>query len=153
VYYVILALAVAGWLRLRISRPEVAYALLFYAVVVTALHLPLTMNTRLRSPLFDPLLASLAGCGAQPLHFVLPRKVTLASSSRDFLPHCYCLRAADRPWFTSGDLSPGGSAGGGSNPNASAFSRSRTAPHDLHTATVGFTRSPQPGHSAVSRTW
>ncbi len=67
VYYVILALAVAGWLRLRILRPEVAYALLFYAVVVTALHLPLTMNTRLRSPLFDPLLASLAGCGAQPL--------------------------------------------------------------------------------------
>jgi hypothetical protein len=67
VYYVILALAVAGWLRLRISRPEVAYALLLYAVVVTALHVPLTMNTRLRAPLFDPMLASLAGCGALSL--------------------------------------------------------------------------------------
>ncbi len=66
-YYVILTLAVAGWFRLRISRPEVAYALLFYAVIVTALHVPLTMNTRLRSPLFDPMLASLAGCGSVPL--------------------------------------------------------------------------------------
>ena len=66
-YYVILALALAGWFRLRISRPEVAYALLFYAVIVTALHVPLTMNTRLRAPLFDPMLASLAGCGALPL--------------------------------------------------------------------------------------
>src|SRR6202171_1012087 len=66
-YYVILLLAVVGWFRLRISRPEVAYALLFYAVIVTALHVPLTMNTRLRSPLFDPTLASLAGCGSLSL--------------------------------------------------------------------------------------
>jgi hypothetical protein len=36
------------------------------------------------------------------------------------------------------------------NPSAFAFSRSKIAPQDLHTATCGFTRSPQPGHSDVS---
>lgn len=40
-----------------------AGALLFYTVFLTAIHLPLTANTRLRSPLFDPLFASLAAGG------------------------------------------------------------------------------------------
>jgi hypothetical protein len=50
-------------------RPDMAQAVFFYAVLLTAIHLPLTMNTRLRSPLFDPLLASLsAGAVVQYLH-------------------------------------------------------------------------------------
>jgi hypothetical protein len=63
VYWGCLALAITGWLRLRSLQPGIAYALLFYALVLTALHVPLTMNTRLRSPLIDPLLAALAGGG------------------------------------------------------------------------------------------
>jgi hypothetical protein len=56
-------LALVGWFQLRTRNPKIAHLLLFYAIVLTALHLPLTMNTRLRSPLFDPLLASL-GAGS-----------------------------------------------------------------------------------------
>ncbi len=63
IYWVILALGAMGWLRLRQAHPDVARALLFYAILETALHLPLTMNTRLRSPLMDPVLCSLAGGG------------------------------------------------------------------------------------------
>jgi hypothetical protein len=80
VYYVIVALAIAGWLRIRVLHPEVAYALLLYAVVVTALHIPLTMNTRLRSPLFDPMLASLAGCGLLSLCTFLGLKTRTRTS-------------------------------------------------------------------------
>lgn len=63
VYWIILVLAVIGWLGLRRSHHETAQVLLLYALAVTAMHLPLTMNTRLRSPLFDPLLAALGGGG------------------------------------------------------------------------------------------
>ena len=66
-YWAVLLLGIAGWLRLRRTHRGIADALLFYALVLTALHLPLTMNTRLRSPLFDPLLASLAGGACAPL--------------------------------------------------------------------------------------
>jgi hypothetical protein len=62
-YLVVLMLAIAGWFQLRTRNPNIAHVLLFYAIVLTALHLPLTMNTRLRSPLFDPLLASLGAGG------------------------------------------------------------------------------------------
>jgi hypothetical protein len=62
-YWAVLALAVVGWFRLSTSQPGIARVVLFYAVLLTAIHLPLTMNTRLRSPLFDPLLASLSAGG------------------------------------------------------------------------------------------
>ena len=62
-YLVVLMLALVGWFQLRTRNPKIAHLLLLYAIVLTALHLPLTMNTRLRSPLFDPLLASL-GAGS-----------------------------------------------------------------------------------------
>lgn len=62
VYWVALVLAVIGWSRLRSTNPCMAKSLILYAAVLTAFHLPLTMNTRLRVPLFDPLLATLAGC-------------------------------------------------------------------------------------------
>jgi hypothetical protein len=62
-YLVVLMLAVVGWFQLRTRNQNIAHVLVFYAILLTALHLPLTMNTRLRSPLFDPLLASL-GAGS-----------------------------------------------------------------------------------------
>jgi hypothetical protein len=62
-YWVVLLLAIAGWLRLRKIHPAASRMLLFYAIVLTVMQLPLTMNTRLRSPLFDPVLVSLAGGG------------------------------------------------------------------------------------------
>jgi 4-amino-4-deoxy-L-arabinose transferase-like glycosyltransferase len=63
VYWLILALAIGGWLRLRTERPELARILLFYAILITALHVPFNMNTRLRMPFIDPLLATLASGG------------------------------------------------------------------------------------------
>jgi hypothetical protein len=62
-YWAVLLLALAGWLRLRKIHPSASRMLLFYAIVLTVMQLPLTMNTRLRSPLFDPVLVSLAGGG------------------------------------------------------------------------------------------
>jgi hypothetical protein len=58
-----LLLGIAGWLRLYKLQPAIAVVLLALAIFVTVLHIPLTMNTRLRSPLFDPMLVSLAGGG------------------------------------------------------------------------------------------
>jgi hypothetical protein len=62
IYWLFLAGAIAGWEGLRRSHPAVAWALLGYALALTLVHVPLTMNTRLRAPLFDPLIATLAGC-------------------------------------------------------------------------------------------
>ena len=62
-YWVVLGLAIIGWFRLRKMRPSLASVLLIYAGGYTLLHLPLTMNTRLRIPLLEPLLAILAGAG------------------------------------------------------------------------------------------
>jgi hypothetical protein len=62
-YWAVLTLAVVGWFRLSTSQPGIARVVLFYTVLLTTIHLPLTMNTRLRSPLFDPLLASLSAGG------------------------------------------------------------------------------------------
>ena len=41
----------------------------------------------------------------------------------------------------------------GANPKRAALVRSKIALQVLHTATPGFTFSPQPGHSTVSRAW
>lgn len=60
-YWAALAAALLGWFRLRRSAPRTAHLLLFYCVLATMLHLPFTMNTRLRVPLVDPLLCILAG--------------------------------------------------------------------------------------------
>jgi len=62
-YWVLLALGIAGWFKLRALRPELAYILLFYAILVTILHVPFNMNTRLRMPFIDPWLAVLGGAG------------------------------------------------------------------------------------------
>lgn len=60
-YWAVLGAAILGWLRLRKSNPGIARLLLLYCALATALHLPFTMNTRLRVPLIDPLLCVLAG--------------------------------------------------------------------------------------------
>jgi 4-amino-4-deoxy-L-arabinose transferase-like glycosyltransferase len=60
-YWVLLALACAGWWSLRRTRPEVALVFLGYVVLATVLHTAFVMDTRIRSPLIDPLIAILAG--------------------------------------------------------------------------------------------
>jgi len=67
VYLIFLTLAVAGWFYLRRTNSSVAWLILGCAVVITTLHLPVTMNTRLRVPFFDPLIASLAAVEASKL--------------------------------------------------------------------------------------
>jgi len=62
-YWALLALGIAGWFELRAVKPELAYIFLFYAVLVTILHVPFNMNTRLRMPFIDPWLAMLGGAG------------------------------------------------------------------------------------------
>ena len=60
-YWILLALGVAGWLLVRRENPMLARCFVFYAILVTALHLPFPMSTRLRIPLVDPVFATLAG--------------------------------------------------------------------------------------------
>lgn len=60
IYWIVLVFAIFGWRRVRRRWSAVANILLAYAVIYTALHLPLVMSTRIRFPLMDPLLASLA---------------------------------------------------------------------------------------------
>ncbi len=67
VYWVLLALAIGGWLQLESRKSPWSYPLLFYAVLVTVMHIPFTMNTRLRVPFIDPLVAVLAGIGVVTL--------------------------------------------------------------------------------------
>lgn len=66
-YWAILAMALLGWSQLRARNVQLARTFLLYALFVTAMHVPFVMNTRLRMPLIDPLLAALAGLGALTL--------------------------------------------------------------------------------------
>ena len=79
VYWFLLFLAVPGWLWLRKRHREIAKLFLLYAVLFTVLHLPFVMNTRLRVPVMDPLLAMLAGGGSLTLLFP-QREEALAKS-------------------------------------------------------------------------
>jgi 4-amino-4-deoxy-L-arabinose transferase-like glycosyltransferase len=60
-YWAFLGCGIIGWLRRRHSEPVLADALLVYVLLLTALHLPFPMITRLRVPFMDPLLAILGG--------------------------------------------------------------------------------------------
>lgn len=62
-YWVFLGLGIAGWLVTYRSAPALGRGFLLYAVLLTALHLPFPMITRLRVPLMDPLLSILGGAG------------------------------------------------------------------------------------------
>ncbi len=68
VYLVFLTLGAVGWLRARKSVPVLAWTLFLYVVLLTALHLPFPMITRLRIPFMDPLIAILGGaaCLSRP---------------------------------------------------------------------------------------
>ena len=73
IYWIFLALAVAGWFRLRRIWPKLAIVSLGYAGWVTAFHLPFNMITRYRMPFIDPMVAVLAGAGV----------VTIMTRTRD----------------------------------------------------------------------
>ncbi len=66
VYWAILGMAIFGWFQLQARNVRLARLFLIYVLFVTAMHLPFVMNTRLRMPFIDPLLAVLAGIGALP---------------------------------------------------------------------------------------
>jgi len=68
-YWILLVLAVAGWFRLRSTNPHVAKIFLLYAALVTAMHLPFVMSTRLRMPFIDVVLAVLVGIWAAGVGF------------------------------------------------------------------------------------
>jgi 4-amino-4-deoxy-L-arabinose transferase-like glycosyltransferase len=60
IYWGFLLLTLRGWWFLRQKNKSIADLILFGLIVVTIAHLPFAMNTRIRIPLFDPLLAILA---------------------------------------------------------------------------------------------
>lgn len=60
-YWAMLAAGIAGWFKLRIRNADAARLILSYVVVVTVVHLPFVMNTRIQAPLIEPVLAILSG--------------------------------------------------------------------------------------------
>ncbi len=64
IYWIFVALAVAGWFRLYRTNSPMAWLVFGFVIFMTALHLPVTMNTRLRVPFFDALIVSLAAVRA-----------------------------------------------------------------------------------------
>ncbi len=66
-YWVLLLFAVAGWLQLRQRRPGLLRICVFYAILVTVLHMPFAMNTRIGTPFIAPWVAMLAGAGVLQL--------------------------------------------------------------------------------------
>ena len=60
-YWFLLAIGIAGWRKIRLRNPHAALLFAVYALVVTAMHLPLVMNTRIRAPLMEPALVVLGG--------------------------------------------------------------------------------------------
>ena len=61
VFWFLLVVGVAGWCKLRLRNPDAALLFAAYAVVVTAMHLPFVMSTRIRAPLIEPALVILCG--------------------------------------------------------------------------------------------
>jgi 4-amino-4-deoxy-L-arabinose transferase-like glycosyltransferase len=62
-YWVVLLLAFGGFLYLWRERRDAAWLLGFYVILLTLVHFPFAMNTRLRLPIMDPLMAALAAGG------------------------------------------------------------------------------------------
>ena len=88
VYWFLLTLGVAGWCRLRSHSPDAALLFAAYAVVVTAMHLPFVMSTRIRAPLVEPALVILAGLAlgaiARPLGMSPGTKGEMGRSRKDY---------------------------------------------------------------------
>jgi hypothetical protein len=74
VYLIFLAFAVSGWFQVRHNNPSVAWMFLGFAILITAFHLAVTMNTRLRVPFFDSLIASFAAVGVSRVGRGLQRR-------------------------------------------------------------------------------
>lgn len=72
-YWVLLGLGIVGWFRTRRSAPVLARAFLLYVVLLTALHFPFPMITRLRIPFMDPLIAILGGAACWRYEASCPR--------------------------------------------------------------------------------
>ena len=62
-YWILLIAACFGLSRLGKARPHLALAILGYVLLITVLHTPFVMNSRIRAPLVDPLISLLAGGG------------------------------------------------------------------------------------------
>lgn len=62
-YWTLLVLAGSGLWRLRRADKKQGHIFLLYAMLLTIFHTPFVMNTRIRAPLLDPLLAVLAAGG------------------------------------------------------------------------------------------
>src|SRR5215472_6330371 len=56
-YWVLLMLASVGWWKLWQTRRQIGALLVGYVVLMTLVHTPFVMNTRIRAPLIDPLIA------------------------------------------------------------------------------------------------
>jgi hypothetical protein len=61
VYWFLLAIGIVGWREVRSHDPRAALLFVAFAVVVTFMHLPFVMSTRIRAPLIEPELVILAG--------------------------------------------------------------------------------------------
>jgi len=79
VYWFLLAIGTTGWLKVRLRNPSAALLFAVYAMVVTAMHVPFVMNTRIRAPLIEPALVILAGLALAPI--AGPPKITPKSES------------------------------------------------------------------------
>ena len=71
-YWGLLAFAVLGWSRLRERRIGLLRICVFYAILVTAFHMPFAMNTRIGVPFIAPWVAMLAGAGVLQLARRIP---------------------------------------------------------------------------------
>lgn len=58
--WILLGLAIAGWLRVRRAHARIAAFMLGYAVLVSLAHLPFIMTSRYRVPFLEPVLVLLA---------------------------------------------------------------------------------------------
>lgn len=85
-YWIILVMALLGWRQLHRKWPLAANALLAYALMYTALHLPLVTSTRIRFPLMDPLVAILSGGGVLSFKVFQRHEETLTKRLSDQLP-------------------------------------------------------------------
>lgn len=81
VYWVLLGIAFEGWRRLRQHNTDAALLFAIYPVVVTALHLPFVMSTRIRAPLIEPELAILAGLAFAKLARMTGKSPDLAAAT------------------------------------------------------------------------
>ena len=66
-YWLLLGLGVAGVMKFRVRNRDTAILFAAYAIIVTCMHLPFVMNTRIRAPLMEPALAILAGVALAPV--------------------------------------------------------------------------------------